>query len=123
MPSSQKSTNETCVIAVPVARGRLCMHFGHCDQFALLDVDTAEKKLLDIRTIDPPAHEPGLLPRWLHEQGANLVIAGGMGQRAQDIFSEQGVNVIVGAPAETPDSLVRSYLDGTLQPGENTCDH
>jgi predicted Fe-Mo cluster-binding NifX family protein len=123
MSPSDQCTNNVCVIAIPIAGGRLCMHFGHCEQFALLDVDTAEKKLLDSRNIDPPAHEPGLLPRWLHEQGANMVIAGGMGQRAQDIFAEQGINVIVGAPAETPDSLVRSYLDGTLQSGNNTCDH
>ncbi|NQT39811.1 MAG: ATPase [Planctomycetes bacterium] len=110
-------------IAIPVAGGRLCMHFGHCEQFEVFDVDTADKKILHSRRIDPPPHEPGLLPRWLHEQGVNLVIAGGMGGRAKSIFAEQGISVIVGAPAEPPESLVQNYLGGTLQSGENACDH
>ena len=123
MSSSDKDSNSTQIIAIPTADGRLCMHFGHCEQFALLDVDTVEKRILNSRQLDPPAHQPGLLPRWLHDQGVNLVIAGGMGQRARDIFSEHGIEVIVGAPPESPDSLVRSYLDDALQPGENVCDH
>ena len=53
----------------------------------------------------------------------NLVIAGGMGHRAQGIFAENGIEVIVGAPAEPPESIVQSYLDGNLQSGENLCDH
>ncbi len=123
MSSTEDRTSKACVIAVPVADGRLCMHFGHCDQFALLDVDTKDGEILNSRQIDPPPHEPGLLPRWLHEQGVNLVIAGGMGGRAQNIFAENGIEVIVGAPAQPPKDLVLSYLGGTLQTGENTCDH
>ena len=121
--SSTETDKNVLVVAIPVAGGQLCMHFGHCEQFALLEVDTEGKNILHSRQIDPPPHEPGLLPRWLNEQGVNLVIAGGMGGRAQGIFAEQGIDVIVGAPAESADSLARSYLDGTLQSGENTCDH
>jgi len=123
MSSTENRTNKVCVIAIPAADGRLCMHFGHCEQFALLDVDVQQKKVLGSRHIDPPVHQPGLLPRWLHEQGVDLVIAGGMGGRAQSIFAEHGIEVIVGAPAQSPRSLAQSYLDGTLQPGENACDH
>ena len=123
MSSSEKDSNRVEVIAIPLAGGRLCMHFGHCEQFALLDVDAAGKEILNSRQVAPPPHQPGLLPRWLHEQGVNLVIAGGMGGRAQGIFAGQGIEVIVGAPAESPESIVRSYLDGSLQSGENLCDH
>ena len=111
------------VIAIPVADGQLCMHFGHCEQFALLDVDTVSKEVKNIRHLDPPPHEPGLLPRWLHEQGANMIIAGGMGRRAQDNFMEQGIQVIVGVPAAPPETVVQAYLDGKLQSGQNLCDH
>ena len=123
MSPADKCTNKVCVIAVPVTEGRLCMHFGHCEQFALLDVDTADKKILSSRQIDPPPHQPGILPRWLHDQGVNLVVTGGVGRRAQNIFAEHGIEVIVGAPAKPPESIVRRYLDGTLQSGENICDH
>lgn len=123
MSSTEKDSKIALVIAIPVAGGRLCMHFGHCEQFAVLDVDTAGKEILNFRQLAAPPHQPGLLPRWLHEQGVNLVIACGMGQRAQRVFAENDIQVIVGAPAESPESIVRSYLDGKLQPGENICDH
>lgn len=110
-------------IAVPVAAGRLCMHFGHCEQFALLDVDPAAKAVTATQLLTPPPHEPGLLPRWLHEEGADLIIAGGMGQRAQSIFAQNGIEVVVGAPSLEPTEVVRAYLAGELEVGQNACDH
>ncbi len=108
-------------IAVPCVNGKLCMHFGHCDQFAIVDTDS--EKVTGVETLTPPAHEPGLLPRWLHEQGVNLVIAGGMGQRAQAIFADNDIQTIVGAPVETPENLATAWLKGSLASGENACDH
>jgi len=110
-------------IALPLAEGKLCMHFGHCEAFALVEVDPASKKILNTTLLEPPEHQPGLFPRWLHEQGANVIIAGGMGQRAQDLFAQNQIQVVVGAPADTPENLVLSYLNGTLKSGENVCDH
>jgi predicted Fe-Mo cluster-binding NifX family protein len=110
-------------IAIPLADGKLSMHFGHCERFVLLDVDTATKSIQAREELAAPAHEPGLLPRWLAERGAQLIIAGGMGSRAQGLFTQNGIRVVVGAPAESPDALVAAYLDGTLSSGENVCDH
>lgn len=123
MSLTAKGSNNVLVIAVPVAGGRLCTHFGHSEWFAVLDVDLAARQILNFRQLDPPVHQPGVLPRWLHNQGVNLVIAGGMGRRAQGIFAEQEIEVIVGAPPESPENVVRSYLDGDLELGENVCDH
>ncbi len=123
MSSTRKDANKILVIAIPVTGGRLCTHFGHCEWFALVDVDTANRRILNSRQFEPPVHQPGVLPRWLHDQGVNLVVAGGMGRRAQSIFAEQGIEVLVGAPAEPPEHIVRSYLNGTLPLGENVCDH
>ena len=110
-------------IAIPLADGKLCMHFGHCEQFALVEVDEAGKTITCVNYLVPPPHEPGVLPRWLHEQGANVIIAGGMGQRAQGLFSQSGIEVIVGAPGEKPEDVVSAYLAGTLEVGQNVCDH
>jgi predicted Fe-Mo cluster-binding NifX family protein len=110
-------------IAIPLADGKLSAHFGHCQQFALLDVDEKTKKVTRKQMLTPPPHEPGLLPRWLHEQGADTIIAGGMGQRAQGLFNDQGIKVVVGAPAETPEKLAADHLAGILQAGVNLCDH
>lgn len=110
-------------IAIPLANGKLSMHFGHCEQFAIMDVDKQAKKILGREDIVPPPHEPGLLPRWLGEKGAHMIIAGGMGSRAKDLFAGQGVEVLVGAPPETPEEIIKAYLDGTLESVDNVCDH
>lgn len=123
MSSTEPSSDGTLVIAIPVTGGRLCTHFGHCEWFALLEVDTAAKRILKSRQLDPPLHQPGVFPRWLHQQGVRLVIAGGMGRRAQSLFAEQGIEVLAGAPAEPPEALAQSYLEGELSLGDNVCDH
>ncbi len=110
-------------IAIPLVNGKLSMHFGHCETFALIDVDEENKKVTKTETLPPPPHEPGLLPRWLGEKGATMIIAGGMGQRAQDLFAEQNIGVVVGAPSGTPEEIVSAYLSGSLVSGSNTCDH
>ena len=110
-------------IAIPLANGRLAMHFGHCEQFALIDVNETTKQHRETLLLEAPPHEPGLLPRWLHEQGANIIIAGGMGQRAQQLFAQKGIRVVYGVPSDTPETIVKAFLDGTIVAGENLCDH
>ena len=110
-------------IALPIATGKLCMHFGHCEQFVLIDVDETTSKITGKTMVTPPPHEPGLLPRWLAEQGVTNIIAGGMGQRAQTLFQERNIAVVVGAPVCEPETLVADYLSGSLVSGANACDH
>jgi len=93
------------------------MHFGHCEQFALVDVDEQAKKITGQQLLTPPAHEPGVLPRWLHEQGVNVIIAGGMGSRAQSLFAENGIKVVVGAPGDEPEKLPPPGSPARLKPG------
>ena len=107
--------------AIPIADGKLTAHFGHCKEFAMVEVE--DQKILGTEMLDPPPHEPGVLPRWLKEQGANVVIAGGMGQRAIELFNQAGIQVFVGAPVDEPQELVKSYLNQTLVTGGNVCDH
>jgi len=110
-------------IAIPLAEGKLAQHFGHCASFALIDVDTQTKKIAGRKELDAPPHQPGLLPPWLAERGATVIIAGGMGQRAQQLFVQQGIQVVIGAPCDTPENIVNNFLAGTLQVGDNICDH
>jgi Mrp family chromosome partitioning ATPase/predicted Fe-Mo cluster-binding NifX family protein len=110
-------------IAIPVANGRLCTHFGHCEKIALVEVEEAGKSIVGTVYLTPPPHEPGVMPRWLHEQGANVVIAGGMGEKALELFAQSGIKVVIGAPVELPEKLVSAYLAGTLELGQNVCEH
>jgi Mrp family chromosome partitioning ATPase/predicted Fe-Mo cluster-binding NifX family protein len=110
-------------IAVPVTAGVLSSHFGHCEQFVLFDVEADGKTVKSKQMLTPPPHEPGTFPKWLHEQGATTIIAGGMGSRAQSLFEQNGIRVVVGASSSEPDQLIRQFLDGSLITGSNVCDH
>jgi len=109
------------VFAIPLENGLLCSHFGHCQQFAIIDVEN--NIIGSERLITPPPHEPGLLPGWLAEMGVTNIIAGGMGQKALDLFEKQNINVRYGALSKTPFELVKDWINDTLQTGSNSCDH
>lgn len=109
--------------AIPTANGELCLHFGHCDTFAFVDVDEDQKKIVKQEFQSPPPHEPGVLPQWLAENNVSIVIAGGMGSRAQSFFAKNGIQVITGARVDTPENVVNAYLSNSLRLGENVCDH
>jgi len=110
-------------IAIPLTDGRLSAHFGHCQQFALVEADPVSKQVLAQSSVVPPPHEPGLLPRWLHQQGVQVVIAGGMGRRALDLFAQNGIAVHAGAAGGTPEELARAYVNGALAGGIPSCGH
>jgi predicted Fe-Mo cluster-binding NifX family protein len=110
-------------IAIPLVEEKLCAHFGHCEKFALIEVNQESASIIQRTDLVPPPHEPGVLPQWLHEQDVTLIIAGGMGQRAQELFAAKGIKVVVGAPFDDPEQIVNKYLSGKLESGSNLCDH
>lgn len=122
-PQVKEKDMKSLRIVVPLAEGRLSTHFGHCQQFALFDTDPQKQAILRQTIADAPPHEPGLLPTWLQEQGADVILAGGMGSRAQGLFQEKGIRVVVGAPSEIASQVVMDYLSGKLKTGTNVCDH
>jgi len=110
-------------IAIPVTNGKLSAHFGHCERFALVEVDRASGEVGAVEYAEAPPHAPGVLPQWLGANGIHVVIAGGMGRRAIDLFAEQGVEVVVGASSDEPAKIARAYADGSLTTEGNVCDH
>lgn len=107
--------------AIPMAEGKLTLHFGHCQEFAIIEVK--DNEIINKEFLVPPPHEPGVLPQWLHDQGTDVVIAGGMGNRAIDLFNQAGIKVVTGAPVEEPETLVKHYLKNALVTGDNACSH
>ncbi len=76
------------IIAIPTAGAALCAHFGHCEEFLFFEVDRSAQQIVGKKGIQPPPHQPGMLPPWIKEQGADIVICGGMGMRAQQLFQQ-----------------------------------
>ena len=109
--------------AVPVTDDKVSPHFGHCSHFALFDVDEGTKAIVERKVIPSPRHEPGVLPAWLAEEGVSVVIASGMGSRAQAIFNENHIEVVIGVLGDDPEKAVLDYIKGKLATGNNICDH
>lgn len=108
-------------IAVPTLNGQLTTHFGHCEKFAIINVQ--DNKILGSEFITPPIHQPGVYPRFLADLGVKVIIAGGMGQKAQDLFAQNNIEVYMGVSADTPTELAEKYIGNNLDTGENQCTH
>ncbi|KPL16336.1 MAG: ATPase [Bacteroides sp. SM23_62] len=107
--------------AVPTVDRVLTAHFGHCNQFAI--IDTENDSIISVDFIAPPVHQPGVYPRFLADQGVDVIISGGMGHRARDLFAQNDIEVCIGVLSGSPQNLVEQYLNNQLQTGQNPCDH
>jgi len=108
-------------IAIPTLNNQLTAHFGHCERFAIVHVE--DNKVVKEHYINPPVHQPGVYPRFLASLGVDVIIAGGMGQRAIELFHQNDIKVFMGVQVGTPTKLVEDYLNQKLQTGQNLCDH
>lgn len=108
-------------IAIPLENDHLCSHFGHCQQFAIINTEAGQ--IIKIEKVTPPEHVPGLYPRWVAQFGVTDVIVGGIGQHAINLFNVENINVFVGAPELRTEELVTQFLSGKLILTENSCGH
>ena len=121
LSNKQKGADSTMKIAIPLVGGKLCTHFGHCQEFAIMTI--AEGKITKHETLTPPPHAPGVIPKWVADLGCTDIIVGGMGEAAQSILTEHHIKVMSGAPSLEPEKLVALYLNGELTDAGNACDH
>ncbi|MHC1734421.1 MAG: NifB/NifX family molybdenum-iron cluster-binding protein [Erysipelotrichaceae bacterium] len=105
-------------IAVASDQGRVTEHFGHCESFVVFE--TEEKKILSETELPNPGHRPGFLPNYLHEQGVQVIISGGMGGGAIDIFNQHDIEVIVGASGLAK-RVALAYVMGELKSTGSVC--
>ncbi|MFU0800143.1 MAG: NifB/NifX family molybdenum-iron cluster-binding protein [Xylanivirga thermophila] len=93
-------------------------HFGHCEGFTIYEVE--EDKIKNKEFVENPGHRPGFLPVFLKEQGANVIIAGGMGATAQQLFAEREIEVVVGVQGFSDDAASK-YIKGELKSTGSVC--
>ena len=90
-------------------------HFGRCPFFVLVDLEGREPKQVQaVENPYYPNHEPGHVPAFIHSLGADVMLAGGMGQRAIALFQSSGIQAVTGA-AGTVQYTLEQYLGGSLQ--------
>ncbi len=105
-------------IAVACEGDHVTEHFGHCENFRVYDATNG--RIVGEEALPNPGHRPGFLPNYLADHGVNVIISGGMGGGAVDIFNERDVEVIVGASGDARTSVNR-YLKGELRTTGSVC--
>lgn len=105
-------------IAIATDGNLVSGHFGHCEGFTIYEIEADEVVSKD--KIENPGHKPGFLPVFLNEKGVDIVVSGGMGGKAIDLFNEKGIDVITGARGEI-DLVMDQYISGELISDESVC--
>ena len=105
-------------VAISTDNDYVSAHFGRCPSFTILDIEDGKVKKQE--TIANPGHQPGLIPKFLNEEGVQCIITGGMGMRATGFFQEYGIETIVGIQGTISD-VIKKLEEGTLEGGESLC--
>ena len=109
--------------------GQVAQHFGRCPYFTFVDVEEGE--IRQVRILENPyfdGHQPGQIPDYVHQQGGDMILAGGMGGRAIEFFHELGIQAFTGVSGSIRHSLELALggelSDATPCPGhgEGECD-
>ncbi len=105
-------------VAISTDNGMVSAHFGRCPQFTILEIEDSGLKNKEV--IENPGHHPGYLPEFLKKKGVNCIIAGGMGNRAKDLFDKANIDTFLGIQGSI-DQVTEGILNGTLEGAENIC--
>ena len=114
----EKKMEKKMRIAVASEGSNVTEHFGHCENFNLFDVEN--NQIVNRTSIPNPGHKPGFLPNYLNDIGVNVIISGGMGGGAVEIFNEKNIEVITGAQGNA-EELAKKYLNGELESTGSIC--
>lgn len=105
-------------IAVASENEMVTEHFGHCLNFNIFESE--DNRIVKSESIANPGHRPGFLPKFLNDMGVNVIISGGMGAGAIEIFNEKGIEVITGANGNAK-AAAELYLQGKLKSTGSVC--
>ncbi|MGF7057387.1 NifB/NifX family molybdenum-iron cluster-binding protein [Brassicibacter mesophilus] len=106
-------------IAIAKDNNYVSGHFGHCEGFEVFEVENNEIK--NRIFLHNPGHKPGFLPVYLAENNINVIIAGGMGATAQELFQQNNISVVVGAQGSVDDTIQR-YINNDLKSTGSVCE-
>lgn len=106
-------------IAISTDNGQVSAHFGRAPQFTFVTIE--DNQVVEKEVFPNPGHSVGSIPQFVKQHGATVMIAGGMGRRAEGFFNNFGIDTIVGVQG-TIDDVIAKILNGTLEGGESLCD-
>ncbi len=100
-------------IAITTDGNMVSHHFGHCSSYIIYDVDEKEHRIIEKSVIENPGHKPGFLPVYLAKLKVDCAIAGGMGQRAKELFAHHNIKTITDVFGQVGE-VIEEYLKGNI---------
>ncbi|MFA4916508.1 MAG: NifB/NifX family molybdenum-iron cluster-binding protein [Syntrophales bacterium] len=103
-------------------KSRMSMHLGRCPYYTMVDVEGRD--IQGVEVVENPYfndHTPGVVPHFINSHKANVMIAGGMGPRAIEIFQSLGIEVATGVGGQV-ENILDAYFEGKVQ-GTSACPH
>ena len=107
-------------VAISTDMGYVSAHFGRCASYTIVDIE--EGNVVNREEIPNPGHQPGFLPQYLSDRGVSVIIAGGMGPRAQDLFAQKNIESLIGVQGPI-DDVITKFIDQEIEAGEDMCGH
>lgn len=107
-------------IAIPLKEKEFCLHFNNCDQFAVVEISLGTRQILDAHYMAPPSFSLITLPRWFSENDIDLILAGGMDQHVQELFTQNHIEVRVGFLERSIKGVIQKFIAGQIMPGKTT---
>ncbi len=101
----------------------LAYHFGRCPYYVFVDISGTEVKNTESK--ENPffnSHGPGVVPKFIADEKAEVIIAGGMGPRALEWFKRLGIKAITTQPRKIKD-ILQDYFAGKLHGAEPCNEH
>lgn len=98
-------------IAVPFENGMVFQHFGRSEQFKFYEVENGAVLHSEVVSTNGQGH--GALVGFLVQNGANVVLCGGIGTGAQVALMQAGIQMF-GGISGLADAAVSNYLSGRL---------
>ena len=117
----KRKTGGFMKLVIPTENGKLCGHFGHCESFTFVEINPETKEIISMEEKIPEEGISCQSASWISAQGANIVLAGGIGGRPAGLLAQNGVEVILGCPELPIKEVVEGYMNNSLTTGENKC--
>jgi predicted Fe-Mo cluster-binding NifX family protein len=105
-------------IAIASLKGAVCPHFGYCEEFVLCDVENGQVNHQE--NLPNPGHRPGFLPLFLKEHGVDVIITGGMGSGAVELFEQSKIKILTGITGSN-EMVIQKWVNGELESTGSVC--
>jgi predicted Fe-Mo cluster-binding NifX family protein len=109
-------------VALPYANGEVDGHFGRTEAFLIVEVGDGRVLSKAVRPVEGLQHDHGGLAGFLKAQGAEVILAGGMGAPMQQALKAAGFALYCGVSGPV-DHVLAAFLSGTIEQSEGTCGH